>query len=87
VLTRDELDEMLDATQCTIMSDLSNEHLDSYFLSESSLFFYLYKLVLKTCGTTKMILSIPLIFKNASKLSLSIKNVKYTRGTFIFAAV
>jgi S-adenosylmethionine decarboxylase len=87
VLTRDELDEMLDATQCTIVSELSNEHLDSYVLSESSLFFYLYKFVLKTCGTTKLLLSIPLILKNASKLSLSVKNVKYTRGTFIFAGV
>lgn len=86
-LTRADLDEMLDAAQCTIVSELSNEHLDSYVLSESSMFVYPYKLVLKTCGTTKLLLSIPLILKNASKLSLSVKNVKYTRGTFIFAGV
>jgi len=86
-LTRAELDEMLDAAHCTIVSELSNEHLDSYVLSESSMFVYPYKLVLKTCGTTKLLLSIPLILKNASRLSLSVKNVKYTRGTFIFSGV
>lgn len=86
-LTRAELDEMLDAAQCTIVSQLSNEHLDSYVLSESSLFVYPYKLVLKTCGTTKLLLSIPLILQNASRLCLCVKNVKYTRGTFIFAGV
>lgn len=86
-LTRAELDEMLDAAQCTIVSELSNEHLDSYVLSESSLFVYPYKFVLKTCGTTKLLLSIPLILRYASKLSLSVKNVKYTRGTFIFSGI
>jgi S-adenosylmethionine decarboxylase len=83
-LTRAQLDEMLKAAECTIVSELSNEHFDSYVLSESSLFVYPFKIILKTCGTTKLLLSIPLILSNASSLSLSVKNVKYTRGTFIF---
>lgn len=83
-LTRAQLDEMLKAAECTIVSELSNEHFDSYVLSESSLFVYPFKIILKTCGTTKLLLSIPLILSNASILSLCVKNVKYTRGTFIF---
>jgi len=83
-LTRPQLDEMLKVAECTIVSELSNEHFDSYVLSESSLFVYPFKIILKTCGTTKLLLSIPLILSNASNLSLSARNVKYTRGTFIF---
>lgn len=83
-LTRAQLDEMLKEAECTIVSELSNEHFDSYVLSESSLFVYPSKIILKTCGTTKLLLSIPLILSNAISLSLSVKNVKYTRGTFIF---
>lgn len=83
-LTRSQLDTMLKAAECTIVSELSNEHFDTYVLSESSLFVYPFKIILKTCGTTKLLLSIPLILSNASSLSLTIKCVKYTRGTFIF---
>ncbi|GLJ52383.1 hypothetical protein SUGI_1114320 [Cryptomeria japonica] len=83
-LTRPQLDEILKLAECTIVSELSNEHLDSYVLSESSMFIYPFKIVLKTCGTTKLLLSIPQILSSASGLSLSVKNVKYTRGTFIF---
>lgn len=82
-LTRTQLDEMLNAAECKIVSELSNEHFDSYLLSESSLFVYPFKIILKTCGTTKLLLSIPPILSNATSLSLSVKNVKYTRGTFI----
>ncbi|XP_057832295.1 S-adenosylmethionine decarboxylase proenzyme isoform X1 [Cryptomeria japonica] len=83
-LTRPQLDEILKPAECTIVSELSNEHLDSYVLSESSMFIYPFKIALKTCGTSKLLLSIPKILSNASGLSLSVKAVKYTRGTFFF---
>uniref|UniRef100_A0A0C9S6G0 S-adenosylmethionine decarboxylase proenzyme n=1 Tax=Wollemia nobilis TaxID=56998 RepID=A0A0C9S6G0_9CONI len=83
-LTRAQLDEILKPAECTIVSELSNEHLDSYVLSESSMFIYPFKIVLKTCGTTKLLLSIAHILNNASSLSLSVKSIKYSRGTFIF---
>ncbi|XP_042503666.1 S-adenosylmethionine decarboxylase proenzyme-like [Macadamia integrifolia] len=83
-LTRVQLDSILDAACCTIVDQLSNSEFDSYVLSESSLFLYPLKMILKTCGTTKLLQAIPPILEFASSLSLSVSSVKYSRGTFIF---
>ena len=83
-LTKNQLDEILAPAECTIVGSLSNEHVDSYVLSESSLFVYPHKIIIKTCGTTKLLLSIPSILKLANALFLSVRSVMYTRGSFIF---
>ncbi|KAL0463674.1 UNVERIFIED_CONTAM: S-adenosylmethionine decarboxylase proenzyme [Sesamum latifolium] len=83
-LSKAQLDEILSPAECTIVASLSNEHVDSYVLSESSLFVYAYKIIIKTCGTTKLLLSILPILKLAQCLSLSVRSVRYTRGSFIF---
>ncbi|XP_073120770.1 S-adenosylmethionine decarboxylase proenzyme-like [Henckelia pumila] len=83
-LSKSQLDEILDPAQCTIVSSLKNEEVDSYVLSESSLFVYPYKIILKTCGTTKLLLSIPPVLKLDGMLGLSVSSVRYTRGSFIF---
>jgi S-adenosylmethionine decarboxylase len=83
-LSKSQLDEILEPAECTIVSSLSNDYVDSYVLSESSLFVYPYKVIIKTCGTTKLLLSIPAILKLADALSLAVRSVRYTRGSFIF---
>ncbi|CAN6245086.1 unnamed protein product [Urochloa humidicola] len=83
-LSRVQIDSVLDLARCTIVSELSNKDFDSYVLSESSLFVYPYKVVIKTCGTTKLLLAIPRILELAEELSLPLAAVKYSRGTFIF---
>lgn len=86
-LSKAQLDEILIPAECTIVTSLSNHDVDSYVLSESSLFVYPYKIIIKTCGTTKLLLSIPPILKLADALSLRVKAVRYTRGSFNFPAV
>lgn len=54
-ITRPEWDSVCTAARCTILNSLSNDKLDSYVLSESSLFVYPLKLILKTCGTTTLL--------------------------------
>lgn len=54
-LSQNEVDEVLCAARCTIVSELSNNLFDLYVLSESSLFVYPYKVIMKTCGTTKLL--------------------------------
>ncbi|KAA8535437.1 hypothetical protein F0562_030440 [Nyssa sinensis] len=83
-LTRSQLDSILEPACCTIVAQLSNSEFDSYVLSESSFFVYPLKIILKTCGTTKLLLSIPQILELAESLSLVVNSVKYSRGTFIF---
>ncbi|XP_074274723.1 S-adenosylmethionine decarboxylase proenzyme 2-like [Silene latifolia] len=83
-LCKAQLDEFLDAAACTIVDSLANESVDSYVLSESSLFVYSYKIIIKTCGTTKLLNAIPPILRLAATLSLDVKSVRYTRGSFIF---
>ncbi|XP_022148149.1 S-adenosylmethionine decarboxylase proenzyme-like [Momordica charantia] len=83
-LSKAQLDEILTLAECTIVDSLSNDYLDSYVLSESSLFVYPYKFIIKTCGTTKLLLSIPALLKLADSLSLTVRSVRYTRGSFIF---
>lgn len=83
-LTRSQLDSILEPACCTIVAQLSNSDFDSYVLSESSLFVYPNKIILKTCGTTKLLLSIPPILRLSESLSQGVYSVKYSRGSFIF---
>ncbi|KAF3676623.1 S-adenosylmethionine decarboxylase proenzyme [Capsicum annuum] len=83
-LSKEQLDEILGPAECTIVDNLSNADVDCYVLSESSLFVYFYKIIIKTCGTIKLLLAILPILRLAETLSLKVQYVSYTRGNFIF---
>lgn len=57
---------MLDLVHCKVLSIIDSEVLDAYLLSESSMFVYPHKLVLKTCGTTTLLLGLPKILEFAA---------------------
>ena len=58
--------EMLDLVHCRVLSVVESEDVDAYLLSESSMFVYPHKLVLKTCGTTTLLLGIPKMLEIAA---------------------
>lgn len=83
-LSRSDLDAICARARCTILSSISNQYLDAYVLSESSLFVYPYMLVLKTCGTTTLLRCIGTLIELARKLGLEIEWVGYSRKNFNF---
>ncbi|GFP98609.1 S-adenosylmethionine decarboxylase proenzyme 4 [Phtheirospermum japonicum] len=78
------LEKVLHAVQCTVVSGVGNKHLDSYVLSESSLFVYPTKIIIKTCGTTQLLKSVRPLVDHAIALGLTLCGCTYTRGSFIF---
>jgi S-adenosylmethionine decarboxylase len=78
-LERKDLDQICKLAKCTILTKICNEHCDAYVLSESSLFVYDYKLIMKTCGTTTLLRCLPLILNYADQLGLSLTWLGYNR--------
>jgi S-adenosylmethionine decarboxylase len=83
-LTKSQLDRICARARCTILSSISNQYLDAYVLSESSLFVYPYMFVLKTCGTTTLLRCIALLIDFGGQLGLEIDWVGYSRKNFNF---
>ena len=57
---------MLDLVNCKVLSVVESEHVDAYLLSESSMFVFPHKLILKTCGTTTLLCGLPRILEIAA---------------------
>lgn len=83
-LPRSTLDELMTLAHCCIVSSRSNEHFDAYVLSESSLFIYPDRWVLKTCGTTRLLDSIPRLLQEAAAIGAVAVRCKYSRASFLF---
>lgn len=57
---------MLDLVNCKVLSVVESEDVDAYLLSESSMFVFPHKVVLKTCGTTTLLCGLPRMLEIAS---------------------
>ncbi|MCJ1396572.1 spermidine resistance protein [Xylographa bjoerkii] len=66
VVSSDTWKEMLDLVNCQVLSIVESEHVDAYLLSESSMFVFPHKLILKTCGTTTLLSGLPRILEIAA---------------------
>ena len=60
---------MLDLVNCKVLSIVESENVDAYLLSESSMFVFPHKLILKTCGTTTLLRGLPRILDIAGQLA------------------
>ncbi|CAD1811882.1 Adenosylmethionine decarboxylase family protein [Candida parapsilosis] len=82
--------KILDLVNCKILSMKSGKFMDAYLLSESSLFVFPHKVILKTCGTTTTLACLKQLFetvKNYLDTSIDSKNVYkifYSRRSFMF---
>jgi len=82
--SKDQWQEMLHFSSCTIISQTSNERCDSYVLSESSLFVFPNKLMIKTCGTTTLLKILPKLLEYSRMCQLTVDYVMYSRKNFLF---
>lgn len=57
---------MLDLVNCKVLSIVESPDVDAYLLSESSMFVWPHKLILKTCGTTTLLFGLPRILEIAT---------------------
>jgi S-adenosylmethionine decarboxylase len=78
-LTRAQLDFLCEEAKCTILSKISSNYIDAYVLSESSLFVYKYRYIMKTCGTTTLLRCLDSLIKFADELGMSLWWVGYSR--------
>lgn len=80
--------KMLDLVNCKILSMKSSPFMDAYLLSESSLFVFPHKLILKTCGTTTTLACLDELFQMTRQIcqltSKEIYRVFYSRRSFMF---
>lgn len=77
--------DMLDLVNCKVLSIIESEHVDAYLLSESSMFIFPHKLILKTCGTTTLLCGLPRILEIAA-LSAGFPHTVANLATGIAAA-
>jgi len=83
VYNKEQWQEMLNFSSCTIISQMSNDYCDAYVLSESSLFVFPTKLILKTCGTTTLLRVLAKLLQYASLSQLAVEYVMYSRKNFL----
>ena len=71
-LTREQLDHLCTQAKCTILSKISSNYIDAYVLSESSLFIYKHKYIMKTCGTTTLLRCLSSLLQFADALGMQL---------------
>ncbi|KAH7888783.1 S-adenosylmethionine decarboxylase [Phlebopus sp. FC_14] len=79
-------EDMLDIVKCKVLSVIEGEETDAYLLSESSLFVFAHRIILKTCGTTLNLLGLPRILHIAREYASlsSVYRCFYSRKSFMF---
>ena len=81
LLSRKDVESIL---PCTIVSQASGGHCDAYVLSESSLFIYPTKWIIKTCGTVGLFRCLPALVSSARRIGLEVSRCEYSRSDYLF---
>jgi S-adenosylmethionine decarboxylase len=77
-------EDIVSHAKAQILNHEKNEDFDSYLLSESSLFVYKHKVLLKTCGTTTLLGCVPPLVEHTKKFNLQFEWIGYTRKNLSF---
>lgn len=83
-LSRKQLDFLCTEAKCSILSKISSAYMDAYVLSESSLFIYKHRYIMKTCGTTTLLHCLDSLLRFADELKMELMWVGYSRKNLLF---
>jgi len=75
---------LLAEINCSILSVIENEYCDAYILSESSLFVYSSKVIIKTCGQITLLKCLPYLLKYAQQVEAEESRVTFQRRNLLF---
>lgn len=81
LLSRKDVEFLL---PCSVISHATGNDCDAYVLSESSLFVYPAKWVIKTCGTVGLFKCLPALVASARTLGLNVARCEYSRSGYFF---
>ncbi|KAK9319117.1 S-adenosylmethionine decarboxylase [Lipomyces orientalis] len=86
---REMWEDMLRLVHCKVLSFIGTAEMDAYLLSESSMFVFPHKLILKTCGTTTLLAGLPRLLDIARTQTgypagMEPWRVFYSRKNFMF---
>ena len=84
LLTREQLDFLCEKAKCTIVRATSNQYIDSYVLSESSLFVYRHRFIMKTCGTTTLLRCLSHLLEFTDAMGMELSYLGYSRKNLMF---
>jgi len=75
---------LLAEINCSILSVIENEYCDAYILSESSLFVYSSKVIIKTCGQITLLKCLPYLLKYARDVEAEESRVTFQRRNLLY---
>ncbi len=82
--SREQLDFLCTKAKCSIVHQISNNYMDAYILSESSLFVYKHRYIMKTCGTTTLLRCLASLLQFADEIGMELTWVGYSRKNLLF---
>jgi len=84
-ISTEEWNQVLHVADCLVLSDSTQSSaINSYILSQSSLFVTPFRVVLKTCGTSSLLHVIPLLMEHAKKLNTKIETVFFSHQNYVY---
>jgi len=82
-VSKEKWTKLLDLVNCQILSISSNSFFTAFVLSESSLFVFNRKIMIKTCGNTTLLECLPLLFSYAEEIHFSYDSLTYSHKNFV----
>jgi len=82
-IPRKKWEEFLATVNCLIVSESHTDSFHSYVLSESSLFVYPFKIMIKTCGVTTLLECLDLLIQYSQEVYLRVDFVTYSHKSFV----